>query len=510
MTIRSRLLIVSVLGLGITMAVWGWIQLNVLDRILVDQQGKTLYGVAETVATYYRNFPTGRGLSALEDALSDHIQANSRLARIDIISVENGEIEYISGVGRIPYEWNWSQILAASPSRRYEPNYMKLTTDGGPALGLLLPVPPERRQEANVFVGVIIFSQGSAEILARAQRLLFFSSLGLLFVILLVMVLSYGWLIGRPLHAIIKTIDEFQTGQYVKRISLNRHDELGQVASHFDAMAAEIERVMASNEELTRNLRERVQEATLNVVQLQKQVNQLQQLTALGHLTATLAHDLGTPLHSIAGLATLLLERGNWPADVGRKLELIVQQTRRLNTVIQNVRRVTRLPEPHLTAVSVAELLRDTLTLVEPLAQESGMRFQIDIGDDLPPLYVDRYRVQTALFNLVENGLEAMERQGVISIRAYAVPHPLATAISVGDTGAGIPTELLARVCEPFFSTREDEGLRGLGLAIVQDIVKAHGGRMEIESRPGEGTRVILYFPVVEREGGVRASEESP
>ena len=117
-------------------------------------------------------------------------------------------------------------------------------------------------------------------------------------------------------------------------------------------MAQEIEQVLARNQELTRSLEDRVQEATRRVVQLQKQVNQLQQLTAMGYLTATLAHDLGTPLHSIAGLANLLLETGDGPPDEARKLELIVQQTQRLNTVIQNVRRATRPPEPHFEAVS--------------------------------------------------------------------------------------------------------------------------------------------------------------
>ncbi len=112
-------------------------------------------------------------------------------------------------------------------------------------------------------------------------------------------------------------------------------------------MATEIQQVMASNLDLTRHLEERVKEETLKVVQLQKQVDDLKQLTALGHLTANLAHDLGTPLHSIGGLANLLLEREGWPPDVAHKLQLIVQQTQRLDNVIQNVRRATRLPEPH-------------------------------------------------------------------------------------------------------------------------------------------------------------------
>ena len=499
MSLRTRLMIVSVLAVAITMAGWGWVQLRVLDKLLFAQQRKTLSNVAETIATYYHNFPTGKGLSALVDALNDHIQSNMRLARIDIITLANGDIEYVAGVGRI--DWGWADMIASSPPGKLEkPRFITLQTEEGPALGLLYPVPPEKNQRLQEFVGVIMFSQSNMEILSRARRLLIISGLALLLVIMLVLAASYDWLIGRPLRTIIQGIDAFQKGQYVKRIELRRRDELGHVVSHFNAMAAEIESAMERNRELTRRLEDRVQEATRKVVQLQQQVNQLQQLGALGYLTATLAHDLGTPLHSIAGLASLLLERNHWPPDVSRKLELIVQQTQRLNTVIQNVRAVTRLPEPHFEVVGAAELLQDALLLLEPLAQKAGIPIRLEAAADLPFLYVDRHRIQTALFNLVDNALEAMDHGGEIVITAHTTAQRAGVVVAVCDNGPGIPAELLERVCEPFFSTRENAGLRGLGLAIVKDILVAHGGRMEIESSSGVGTRVVLYFPLVEVE----------
>jgi signal transduction histidine kinase len=83
-------------------------------------------------------------------------------------------------------------------------------------------------------------------------------------------------------------------------------------------------------------------------------------------------------------------------------------------------------------------------------------------------------------------------------------------AITVQDDGPGIPPELLTRVCEPFFSTHTDEGLRGLGLAIVQDIVKMHGGKFEIKSQSDKGTQVILYFPVIETPAITALSQDTP
>lgn len=494
MTVRFRLLIVTLIGLAVTMAVWGWIQLKALEKILVEQQIKRLYDVAETANTYYQHFPTRQGLSALDATLKELVQTDVRLARIDIFSIEKNDSDYIAGASRLQYDWAESMVV--STASKNNPVYIRLNTDKGPALGLLYPFSSEK--EAPVVIGVISFSQSRAEIMTSAQALLLLSSLGLLIVILIVLAVSYGWIIGWPLSVIINTIDESQTGQRVKRIPLKRRDEWGHLAEHFNLMADEIEQVLAKNEELTRHLQEKVDESTMKVVQLQNQVNQLQQLTALGYLTATLAHDMGTPLHSISGIAQLLLEKEGWPADVSRKLELIVQQTQRLNKVIQNVRKATRPPEPHFDAVRVEELLNETLVLVEPLMKKSGINAELIISEEIPVLYVDRYRVQTALFNLIQNAQEVLQPGGMISIRAYQVPEKKSVAISVRDNGPGIPEEMISRICEPFFSTHGEEGIRGLGLAIVQDIVKVHGGGVEIKNSENEGAEITLYFPVVD------------
>ena len=500
MTVRFRLMVVTIAGLAVTMALWGWIQLQALDKILIEQQLKKLYDVAETVNTYYQHFPTVQGLTALDTTLKGHVQSDGRLARIDIFSAAGSDIDYVAGAGRVPYEW--SEVLVASVGRKGKPTYVRLSTEGGPALGLLYTTGWGEKHGRKVVVCVVVFSRSNAEIFSRAQHLLVYSTVGLLLVILLILAFSYGWLIDRPLKIIIDTIDQLRSGRYAQRIPIRRKDEWGRLTDHFNTMADEIEQVLARNRELNSQLEARVQEATHNVVQLQKQVSQMQQLTALGYLTATLAHDLGTPLHSIAGLAGLLLEREEgWPPDVARKLELIVQQTQRLNTTIQNVRRATRLPEPHFEVMSIAELLNDTLSLVEPQLQRADIHVALHMEDNVPLLYADRDRVQTALFNLIQNAIEAMPGGGSMDVSVYTVTERHSLAISVKDTGFGISPELMERVCEPFFSTHRDEGIRGLGLSIVQDIVKAHGGQVEINSRPDDGSEIILYFPLVDTSG---------
>ncbi len=499
MSLRNRLMVLITVGLVLTMALWGWIQLNELETLLYRQQEKHLAGIAETVSTYYHHFPTGQGLAALDTALSEQLHEDSSLARIDLLFVSNGIIDYISGVGRAPFEWSLNLInLVLQQSKK---SSFPLSLDDMPAIGLLHSISSSEHgvdAKGQICVGVIAYTKSSDEILSEAKYLLIYSTGGLLVFILFILAFSYGWMIGHPLKAIIRTIDQFQRGNYLKRISLKRRDELAQLAEHFNTMADEVEKVLASNEELRRRQEERIKDATHRLGQLQRQVSQLQRLSAMGFLAATLAHDLGTPLHSIAGMATLLLERDRMAQDDKRKLELIVRQASRLSNVIQNVRRATRLPDPHPEPITLEDLFDEILPLIEPLMRYSSVTLETDISKGAPFLLVDRYRLQTALLNIIQNAMEAIKGPGKVKLKAYPVKDARSIAITVEDTGTGIPAELMDRVCEPFFSTHGGDSLRGLGLAIVQDVVKVHGGRMEIKSEQGIGTKISLYFPLAD------------
>ncbi len=497
LSLRIKLISLAVIGLALTMAAWGVVQIRALDAILVEQQSKKIEGVAETVSTFYEHFPTRQGIATLDSALKDFLQADARLARIDIFDVRSKRAHYVAGASRVAYDW--PEKAVAEVSLKGKVRYLKLETEGGPALAVLYPL-AEPSKGGRAVVAVMTFMRASNEILASAGQLMIISSVGLLAVILLLLAVSYGWMIGRPLKSMIDTIDESQKGQYLKRVEMTRRDEWGQLADHYNRMADEIQNVMARNLDLTHHLEDRVQEETLKVVELQKQVDDLKRLTTLGHLTANLAHDLGTPLHSIAGLASLLLEKGELAEPVTHKLKLIVEQTRRLDHVIQNVRRATRLPEPHFELLTVEEILSETLPLIEPLMKKNGVGVSVVCDDATEAFYADRYRVQTVILNIIQNSLDALPRGGQISIHAEALENRF-MKLCISDTGEGIPQDVLDKVCEPFFSSHREEGMRGLGLAIVRDIMKTHGGQVDIHSTPGEGTSVTLLFRLSEADG---------
>jgi hypothetical protein len=138
LTVRVRLLALTATGLAFTMAVWGVIQLGVLDKILVDQQVKRLEGVADTVSAFYQHFPTKKGIATLDSALKDHIQSDVRLARIDIFDARRGRINYVAGATRVQYEW--PDKIVTETAQRARMRYVKIQTEGGPSLGLLYPL----------------------------------------------------------------------------------------------------------------------------------------------------------------------------------------------------------------------------------------------------------------------------------------------------------------------------------------------------------------------------------
>jgi signal transduction histidine kinase len=496
MGIRNRIILLNVLSLGAGMVFWGMIQLERLGALLYRQQENSMTMVAETVSTYYQHFPTEEGLEALDRALEEQLNEDKGLARIDLLSLSNGIVDYLSGVGRIPFEWSFDLVSSILNGSRFM--FFPLELDGDSAMGLVYSVQQGEQgvdSKARIYVCVIANTRSNDELLSNARTLLIYSSVGLLLFILAVLMFSFGWLIGSPLKEIMRIIDKFQAGEFGKRISINRKDELGRLAGHFNAMADEIQRVMARNKELNMRQEERIKEATRRLGELQTQISQLQRFSAMGLLAANFAHDLGTPLHSIAGMAALMLERPTLAQDDRRKLEVIVGQAERLSGIIKDVRRATRMPEPRPEPTNAAPLFEETALLLEPLLRNYPVRLKINVAEGCPMLLVDRHRIQTAIMNLVQNSLEAMEGEGEIRLSAFPSEDPSIVVITVEDTGRGIPPDILDKVCEPFFSTHKGEVLRGLGLAIVKEVIKAHGGRMEMTSNPGEGTSVKLYLP---------------
>jgi signal transduction histidine kinase len=147
-------------------------------------------------------------------------------------------------------------------------------------------------------------------------------------------------------------------------------------------------------------------------------------------------------------------------------------------------------------------VVEDLVPLLRPIARRRGIRLSVTVPPDLPPVLADTGQLQQVLINLLVNGFDAAQAGDRVSLtarRAAGNGRP-AVAIAVSDSGPGIPPDVLARIFEPFFTTKA-EGGTGLGLAICRDIIKAHRGRIDVESQVGVGTTFTIELPEAGRDG---------
>ena len=230
------------------------------------------------------------------------------------------------------------------------------------------------------------------------------------------------------------------------------------------------------------------------LLDLQLRLAESERFAALGALLGSLAHELGTPLHSVAGHLQLLLEDPSLSADARRRLDIIAGEVRRLTTLIRRHLERLRAPEPHRAPTRLPDLLARVLEIIDPILESSGITSRLDVDPGAEAAFdCDPEQLEQVVLNLIHNARDAMHEGGHLTLRV--APTPSGAAISVCDTGTGIPPEILGRVFEPFVSTKRPGRGSGLGLGLSREIVRRHGGDVLLDSQPGEGTVVTVHLP---------------
>lgn len=217
---------------------------------------------------------------------------------------------------------------------------------------------------------------------------------------------------------------------------------------------------------------------------LETEMARRERLAALGDVAAAFAHEVRNPLNAISmGLQRLRVEFAPEPADeYARFVGLMQSEVRRLNSIVEQFIALARPLPLKPTILATPELLADVQALVEEEARRAGVRVRVETSPALPSVVADHDHLRQVLLNLVLNAAQAMRGQGgLVTLGATATRDGV--MITVADTGPGIPADVLPRIFDPYFTTRPD-GL-GLGLTISRRIVEAHGGTLEVDSRPG-------------------------
>lgn len=220
---------------------------------------------------------------------------------------------------------------------------------------------------------------------------------------------------------------------------------------------------------------------------------QTEKLAAVGRLAASLAHEINNPLQALrSGLR--LLGRPDLEEDKRQHfLAALGQEVERLITITTQTLDFVRPNRVGLQATDLNSLLQDTLTLVSKQLQQHKIEWQLNPAPSLPPVQVVPNQLKQVFLNLTLNAIDAMPTGGVLTVSTDYLPAADQVTVSVQDTGGGMMPEVLNKVFEPFYSTKESG--TGLGLSISYSIIEGYGGRIEVESTPGAGSRFTVSLP---------------
>lgn len=249
-----------------------------------------------------------------------------------------------------------------------------------------------------------------------------------------------------------------------------------------------------------------------------------ERVQALTLLAASVAHEIGNPLNALH-IHLQLMERqikklrftpsgpaasrrlgrvaadpaGNETGEIAQKLEQYLNvakgEINRLDYIITQFLQAIRPTPPQLKPASLNDVVEETLTLLRPELDNRGLTVKEKLARQLPNAPLDAGQVQQVLVNLIKNAMQAMTRGGTLTLQTGEGSDGV--WVSVADTGGGIAQEQINRIFDPFYTTKKKG--TGLGLMIVQRIVRAHGGRIELESHVGRGTTFRVWFPLHER-----------
>lgn len=214
-------------------------------------------------------------------------------------------------------------------------------------------------------------------------------------------------------------------------------------------------------------------------------------------LSAGVAHELGNPLNSL-NIHLQVMQRklqkmkGDRSVDqLAKSLAVCNGEVERLDSIITHFLEAVRPREPQLHDLDLISPLEESIEFLGPELEGAGIRVDIELASSLPLIQGDRDQIKQVFFNLIKNARQAMQEGGIIRIRASSDDEYV--YVQVGDTGEGIAQENLSKVFQPYYTTKKDG--HGLGMMIVERIMRDHGGQVGIDSRASVGTLVTLQFP---------------
>jgi signal transduction histidine kinase len=312
-----------------------------------------------------------------------------------------------------------------------------------------------------------------------------------LLVIALVVIIIVGTIINMrlatsittPIRAIEKITKKIALGDFSESVKVKGKNELSSLEASFNLMEEKLKDALWSLEHTIEKLREK-----------QAQLVEAEKLASVGRLAAGIAHEINNPLTSVLTFSHLILEECSKENPWCDKLRIMVRETERARNIVRqllNFGRDANINPEKININRPVEEIMDSL-----VAQEAfkGIELAMNLGENLPDVYVDPAQIGQVVLNLALNAIHAITPPGKIEVSTRVVDNFV--WIIFHDTGSGIAPEHLSKVFDPFFTTKGATKGTGLGLAVSYGIIKKHAGDIEVESVMGQGTTFTVKVPI--------------
>ncbi|HEX9204422.1 MAG TPA: ATP-binding protein [Candidatus Deferrimicrobiaceae bacterium] len=326
----------------------------------------------------------------------------------------------------------------------------------------------------------------------------------IVFNILLILVISasvvaiFMRFVGKPVKELVLGTKRVANGDLAHSIPVKTDDEMGHLAESFNRMTESLQKANEEIHGLIRNLEEKVEERTRELKDAQQQLLQSEKLAAVGKIAATVAHEINNPLAGVFTYIKLMERRLEKKSDGDTEkfreyLSTMGREVERTSAIVHNLLDLTRQMEPSKKLCDLNRLIEESLVIVQNKLKLHNVEVENRM-DPLQSMNVDPSQMKQVFINVFVNAAEAMRDGGRLVVRTFRKPGDHSAVLEFEDTGVGIPPEIMDKIFDPFYTTKEKG--TGLGLSVVASIIRRHEGRVEVKSEMGKGTLIRITLPV--------------
>ncbi len=301
--------------------------------------------------------------------------------------------------------------------------------------------------------------------------------------------------ICKPIEGLLIQTQALSKGDLSARVANPSGDELGELGRSFNQMATNLEQAQLELKDWGSILEHKVEKRTTEMLEIQGQLIRSAKLASMGELVAGIAHEINNPLTGILMFASLSSKHGDLPPQIKDNLDLIVAETGRCAKIVRGLLEFAREALPEKKPASINSIIEQTLELVSHQSIFQDVEIIYRLGEDIPEIELDADQWQQVFVNMIINAGQAMPQGGTLTITTHLLVAEKSVNITVEDTGTGISKENLDKIFDPFFTTKAQKGF-GLGLSVTYGIIRNHGGKVDVQSAEGEGTRFSILLPV--------------